>query len=214
MTTLNVYVNCDSSDSEYGTSGVDWVLHAEGSDKLIFSAGSATVADGESIPSEQDLIQAGTLVSTTVAVEVQKCFLQDTSDAILKEIHNAGNQNKRYTFAFSFSGATASEPVLEIWDDSDLDSTDLVCLGEGTPANSWFLGICTTSGLPGADWFAGGSQINMAGSADSHFIYLNDENGALAGADVLYCQLGIKIPANPDDSASAQPVYVCKYTSN
>jgi len=207
---LIVAVNCDTQDLEYGVSGVDWVDLNLTNDELIFSNGSAVVADGESIPSESELTQAGTVISDTVDVIVAKYFLADASEGILREIHNAGNQNKRYVFAFDFDGATASEPVLELWDDDNLNTTDLTSLGAGTPANSWWRGVVTTYGAPGASWV--GSKL--AGDSSGHYLSLNNENGALSGADTLYCNLKIVIPAGTTSSGLEQPVFVVKYTSN
>lgn len=207
---LKIYVNTDTDDDAYGESGMEYTEVNVDNDYLVLSAGSATVADGEPIPSESDLIQAGTLISASVDVTVAKYLLADVGSNLLREIHNAGNQNKRYVFCFSFDGATASEPVLEIWDDDDLDTTDIYSLGEGTPSNSWWKGVVTTDGLPGADWV--GSKL--AGSSDGHFLWLNNESGALTIAKDLYCNLKIIIPSGTTNSASETPVLAVKYTTN
>ena len=212
-TILTIYVNTDTTDDEYGESGVEWTQVDTDNDYLIFSTGSATVADGESLPSASDLNQAGTLVSESEVTVVSKCFLADVGSNLLREIHNAGNQNKRYVFCFSFDGSTSSEPVLELWDDDGLDSTDLYSLGEGTPADSWWKGVVTTDALPGADW-ATGAPITLAGSTAGHFLYLNNESGALSVAKDLYCNLAIVIPINPTQSALEEPVFVIKCTKN
>lgn len=210
MSTMTFYVNNDTADSPLNTSGIDWTEVSIVNDKLIFSAGSTDVIDGGSIPTADELNQAGTVVSAVAEVEVDKCFLEDVSASILKEIHNWGSQNKRYVFAFDFDGATASEPVLEIWDDDGLDTTDNYSLGDGTPADSWWFGVTTTDALPGASW----AGTALAGSGAGRFLYLNNGNGALVGADTLYCNLKIVIPVNPTQGNAESPVICCKFTSN
>jgi len=206
---LTVYLNTGSQDTELGTSGVEFTEFSEGNDKLIFSAGSDVVADGEAIPSQSELIQAGVVLSGAEQI-VSKYFLEDTSANQLKEIHNMGNQDKRYVMAFDFDSATASEPVLEIWDDSDLDSITATTLGAGVPSSSWWRGIVTTSDTPGNNWVG----QKLAGSSSGYFLQLNDGNGALSGADTLYCNLKIVIPASATTGGSANPVIVVKWTSN
>lgn len=207
---LEIYFNTGSSDVEVGTFGSDWTLVDETSDELIFTAGSAIVADGEAIPSEAQLSSAGLrLLTPRVEQTIDTYLLADNDANELKEIHNMGAGNYRYVMGFSFDAATASEPVLEIWDDSDLDTIDLVCLGAGTASSSWFRGITTTDALPGAGW----TGSRLAGSGDGNFLWLNNENGALSGADVLYSQLRIVVPSTQTASAALNPVIVIKYTS-
>jgi hypothetical protein len=210
MTNLSIYVNNDTQDQPLNTSGISWTLVDINNDYLIFSNGSDVVADGESIPTDTELNQAGVIISATEEVIVPKYFLADANAVVLKEIHNAGNQNKRYVFAFYFDGATASEPVLELWDDEDMDTVDAYSLGNGTPANSWWKGVVTTDGLPGADW-AGSA---LAGATDTHFLKLNNNNGALTTAKTLYCNLKIVIPAGATQGGAEVPILVVKWTSN
>jgi len=207
-TELTVHVNCDTDDQPLGTSGIDWQEMSIANDKLLFSAGSIIVADGETIPSDSAKNQAGTLISATEDVEVNRCFLEDVSSGILREIHNFA-ENKRYVFAFSFDGETTSEPILELWDDEDLDSIELYSLGNGVADDSWWKGIVTTDGLPGDDW----AGYPLAGSENNHFLWLNNENGALLSAKVLYCNLKIIIPAGTTQSGLEQPIISIKYTS-
>lgn len=209
MSNLKVYLNCDTQDLPLGSSGVDWVEANLAADFLVFSNGSATVKDGEPIPSAFQLNQAGVVLSDSEQV-VPHYFLADVSEDLLREIHNAGNQNKRYVFCFSFDGDTASEPVLELWDNSSLDTTDLFSLGAGVPTNSWFRGVVTTDGLPGVDWV--GSKL--AGSTDGHFLWLNNLGGALSTAKDLYCNLKIVVPASFPSASAEAPIMVVKYTSN
>ena len=206
---LSIKINCDTQDEPQETSGVTWITFDEDNDKVIFSAGSTTVADGEAIPSDSAYNQAGTII-TTSDVNVAKYFLEDSSAAIIREIHNAGNQNKRYVFCFSFSAATASEPLLEVWDDSTVDTTASYCLGESTPADSWFRGVLTTDALPGASW----TGTTLAGDTAGYFLYLNDEGGALSVATDLYINLKIVVPANFGYSGAETPVLCVKYCQN
>jgi len=207
-TALTISVNTGTQDTELGTSGVEFTEIDISNDELIFSAGSASVADGQSIPSETQLNQAGVLI-TGVETIVSKYFLSDNSSGTLKQIHNMGNQNKRYVVACDFDGATASEPILEVWDDTDLDSVDNVSLGSGTPSSSWWRGITTTAGAPGADW--AGSRL--AGSSDGYFLWLNNENGALSVADTLYFQMKIIVPATQQDAGAENSVVAVKFAT-
>lgn len=207
-TAMKFLVNCSTSDSSYPTSGVNWVEVALASDSIIFSNGSDIVIDGASIPTEFQLTQAGIIKSVSEQI-VPHYFLADVSSNLLQEIHNAGNQNKRYVFAFNFDGATASEPVLELWDNDDMDTVDLVSLGGGDPTASWWRGVVTTDGLPGTNWV--GSKL--AGASSTHYLELNNGNGALSGAETLYCNLKIVCPANFTQAAADKPVLVVKYTT-
>jgi len=205
---LTVYCNTGTSDQELGTSGAEFTEFSEGNDTLIFSAGSNVVKDGEPLPSQSDLIQAGVIL-TGVQQVVSLYLLADLDANELKEIHNMGNQDKRYVMAFDFNAATASEPVFELWDDSNLNTIIGVTLGAGTPSSSWWRGITTTDGLPGSNW----TGSRLAGSGSGYFLELNDGNGPLNGADTLYCQLKIVIPATATTGGSAVPVFAIKYTS-
>lgn len=206
---LIVAVNTGTADLEYGVSGAEWIDVSPANDTLIFSAGSDTVKDGEPIPSQNQLIQAGVVLSGAEQI-VPKYFLADVSANLLREIHLAGNQDKRYVFACVFDSATASEPVLEVWDDSNLNSVDIPELGAGTPSSSWYRGIVTTDSSAGTDW----TGSRLAGSSDGNFLWLNNQNGALSGADNLYFQFKIVIPATATSGSSAVPVFVVKYLSN
>ena len=206
---LQIFVNTGLTDQEYNTSGAQFTEFSVGNDALIFSAGSNVVKDGEPIPSQSDLIQAGVILSGAEQI-VPTYLLSDLSANELKEIFNMGNQDKRYTVAFVFSALTASEPVLEIWDDSDLDTITGVTLGSGTPSSSWWRGITTTAGLPGNNW----TGSRLAGSGSGFFLLLNNGNGPLVGADTLYAQLKIVIPASVTVGGSATPVFAVKWTSN
>lgn len=205
---MNVWINCDSVDSPLGTSGIDFVQMDTDVDFLIMlTNGSASVADGQPIPSTTQLNQAG-LVLTGVEQTCSKYFLADDSANLLKQIHNAGSGNKRYTFGFEFLAETASEPTLEAWDSVSMDTADDVVLGEGTPSSSWIAGIVTTDALPGVGW----SGVRLAGDTAGHFLNLNNGNGALTGAETLYAQLKVIMPATETDGGAEQPILVVKWT--
>ena len=208
-TVLTVYINTGTVDDAYGEIDVEFTEMNLVNDYLVFSNGSDVVKDGEPIPSSSDLNQAATVI-TNVEQVVSKYFLADISENELKEIHLAGNQNKRYVFCFSFDGATASEPVLEVWDDINLNSFDLYSLGSGNANNSWFRGVVTTSGSPGEDWIG----KKLAGSSTDHFLFLNNSLGALTSAKKLYSNLKIVVPASFANPGTETPVICVKYTTN
>lgn len=204
---LDIYINHSNTDDPLNTSGVDWILLDSDNDRIIISDGSDTIADGESSPGESALNSAGIVLDGTEQT-FDKYFLDDASDVELKEIFLMGAGNYRYVMAFDFDGATTSEPVLEAWDDTDMDSTASVVLGAGTPSSSWIKGVVTTDGSPGASWT--GSAI--AGSSDGHYLNLNNGNGALSGAGTLYCNLKVVVPTSQEDAGATTPILVVKYT--
>ena len=208
---LKIYVNVDTDDLTYGTSGVDWFEFSEGNDQVIFTNGNTEVADGADIPSQAELISAGVIL-TGVEIIMDTYLLQDTSANELKDIPNMGNVNKSYVIAFDFDTLTASEPHFEVYDDTNLNTADGAMLGSGTPSSSFIRGITTTSSPPGANWVSG--AIRMAGSSDSNFLYLNDQNGFLTVATTLYANLCVVIPASRTTGFSANPVFVCKWLEN
>lgn len=212
MTELIFRVNKTSSDIAYANmeSGDEFYVDVAVDDVLIASAGSAAVADEQPIPDAIALNRAATLLDAIDPVEVAKYFLADTSYTKLREIFLAGSVNKRYVFCCSFDGATASEPVLEAWDNEDMDSTDLICLGTGVPALSWYKAICTTAGLPGAGW----TGTALAGSGVDNSILLNNGTGPLTVAKDLYFNFYILIPAGITTPAGENPVLVITYTTN
>jgi hypothetical protein len=209
MTNLLLRINNSAVDNPYVTSPSNFITVAA-DDTFIFSAGSALVANGQPIPSQADLNRAATLLSPTLATIVAHYFLGDTSLNLLKEIYLAGNGNNRYAFCCSFDGATASEPQLEAWDDSDLDSYSLTCLGSGNPANSWYKAKCTTSLAPGATW----TGTPLGGSGASNIILLNDGAGALTVAKDLYFNFHVNIPAGVTTPGQYLPVLVVTYATN
>lgn len=209
MANLDIWVNCSNTDSPLGTSGIDWVEFSSGNDQLIFTNGSDEVADGEDTPTQQQLINAG-IILTGLEIVVDDYLLLDASANQLKSIDLMGNTTNRYVLAFDFDAETASEPVLEVWDDINFNTIDSQMLGSGTPSQSFIRGITTTNSAPSTDW----TGSRLAGSSSGNFLYLNDQNGALTDADTLYCNIKIVIPASQTTGFSSNPVFVCKYLSN
>jgi len=205
---LTIHINHSSSDYPLNTSGVDWIEVDTDNDRLIISDGSATVADGQVSPGEAALNSAG-LVITALEQTFDTYLLDDASVALLKEIYLMGAGNYRYVMAFDFDAATATEPVLEAWDDSDLDTTASVVLGAGTPANSWIKGVTTTAALPGASW----SGDPLAGSTDGNYLELNNGSGELTVATTLYANLKVVLPISQTDGGASTPVLVVKWAT-
>ena len=83
---MDLYINNLSDELAYGVSGSDWIIVDPTADYFIFSSGSATVADGESIPSETELNRAAVQLDADNPVNVSKYFLADDTDSKLKEI--------------------------------------------------------------------------------------------------------------------------------
>lgn len=209
MATLTIAANVSSNNTPYSESGAAWIVVDSTNDTLIFSAGSDTVADGETIPTQSEYNQAGVIL-TGVQQIVSKYFLADASANMIREIQLMGNTTNRYVLAFDFDDVTATEPVLELWDDSNLDTIAGTSLGAGTASSSWWRGITTTSSSPSADW----TGSTLAGSSSSHYLNLNASGGALSGAKTLYCNLKIVIPASAATGLSATPVFAVKFASN
>jgi hypothetical protein len=207
---MNIYLNTTTTDSSLATAPADFVEMDTDVDFLILlTNGSTSVADGQPIPSTTQKNQAG-LVLTGVEQTCSKYFLADNSDNLLKQIDNMGVGNKRYVIAFDFTEAsTASEPVLECWDDVTMLTADAVCLGAGTPSASWIVGVCTTDALPGVGW----TGSRLAGDTSTHFLNLNNSNGALVAPKTLYAQLKVVVPSTQANGGNESPIMVVKWTT-
>ena len=208
---LTVHINVDTQDLPLNTSGVDFVQFSEGNDQIIFTQGNTEVVDGANTPTQSELISAGVELDGNQFI-VSEYLLQDTSENLLKNIDNMGNIDKQFVIAFDFDAPTASEPVLEVWDDSNLNTIDNAMLGSGTPSASFIRGVTTTTASPGANWITSGTR--MAGSSDGNFLNLNDLGGFLTGATTLYAQLAVVVPASQTTGFSANPVFVVKWLEN
>ena len=207
-TTLTIHANNDTDDEVLGASGVEWTEISPDNDEILMTKGNPSVADGQPIPSSFERSKAGMILDGTVQI-VELYLLADLSENELKEIHNMGNQNKRYVLAFHFDGITTSEANLEAWDNISMNTINNVSLGGGVPSSSWLKGVVTTDALPGVDWVG----TRLAGSGAGNFLYLNNNNGALSGAKTLYCNLKLTIPSTQIGSGAELPILVCKYTT-
>lgn len=210
MTDMILYINNSLIESEIGMSGVEWIAVDPQYDTFIFSNGGSGVVDGDDTPTDIELNRSAVQLSESSSVIVPKYFLLDYSADLLREIKLAGNQAKRFAFCCSFDGATATEPQLEAWDNSDMNTYIDAGLGNGSPSASWYKGICTTTDTPDPNW----TGINLAGSDFSNVILLNDGVGGLNTADDLYFNFKIVIPAGYLTPAIHTPVLVVTYTTN
>lgn len=190
MADLTFLVNYVDADVAFSTTPADYIEVDLTNDYLIWSDSLDDLMTHE--PTTDELNEAATIIDELVATTVARCLLMDYSHDVggsyYTHLIKGMSENKRYVFLFSFDDATATEPQLEAWDDSDHDSTDLNVLGAGTPNDTMLKGVCTTNTLPGALW--AGSPI-----AGSNILLLNDGDGALSGAKDLYANLKIVIPA-------------------
>jgi len=209
MANVTIWVNTTNTDAGVGNSGTDWLEFSPGNDKLIFTGGSVQVADGQDTPTQQELISAGIVLTGSQIVVDDYLFLDADMDE-LYSIPLMGNQDTQYVLGFEFDDATASEPVLEIWDDNTFATIDSAMLGSGVASNSFVRGITTTYASPGTNW----TGSRLAGSGAGNFLYLNDGNGALSAADILYANLKVIIPASQTTGFSATPVFCVKFLSN
>ena len=213
MTSLNLLINHSTQDSIIGSSGTDWITVDPNYDVFIFSGGSILgggVSDGDAIPTQTLLNRYAVQLDPVNPVIVPHYFLADYSSNLLKEIKLAGNQNKRYSFAAQFDGATATEPQLEAWDDLNMSSIITPGLGAGVPANSWYRAISTNLSLPGANWVG----TPLAGSGSINVLLLHNGAGALTVATNLYFNFKIVIPGGYVTPVISTPILAIVYTTN
>jgi len=200
MTNLTIRTNYIDADLEYGESGAGYIDLDLDHDYIIWTKGDATVKDLMTAePTAKELNNASAIIDASADVDVALCLLMDYSHNVggayyTHEVVGMG-ENKQFVFDFSFDGATASEPQLEAWDDSNHNTTDAHVLGNGTPANSMLKAIATSTSLPGASW--AGSSI----AGNDNVLLLNEGNGALdelatgETSHELYANIKITIPA-------------------
>lgn len=213
MTSLTLLINHSTQDAIVGASGTDWIAVDPNYDILIFSQGSLSgggVSDGDAIPTEALLNRYAVQLDAINPVIVPKYFLADYSVNLLREIKLAGNQNNQFVFAAQFNGATATEPVLEAWDTSNMDTFISPALGGGTSSASWYKAISTNLTLPGANWIG----TSLAGAGTSNILLLNNNLGVLTGAASLYFNFKIVIPGGYITPIVATPVLSIIYTTN
>jgi len=206
---VEVFVNHTSDDNSRVFDPSDFIQMDLANDKLIFSAGSAAVADGQDTPTNAELNEAATIIQPT-PVEVAHTFLLDVSDVgqELKEMFMANSGDHQYVICLAFDGATASEPTLEAWDDDTHVTANLNCLGVGTPANSMLKAVLTTGGSPGAGW----AGTPIAGGAAPNVLLLNGGGGALGGATDVYVNIHWDVPGAYITPFAEEPVLSVRYT--
>jgi len=213
---LTVLTNYVDADVNYETTPADYIAMDLVNDYLIWTEGDAVVKDLMTHePTSGELNTAATKIDPDNPKTVDKCLLMDFSHDVggsyYTHLVKGMSENKRYVYAFSFNGATASEPQLEGWDDSNHNTTAKHVLGNGTPANSFVKGVCTTASLPGASWV--GSAI-----AGANILQLNNGNGALTAlatgetSQELYANLKILIPQAYATPAVETFVLTVRYT--
>jgi len=219
MINLDVMINYVNSDQNYDTNAAAYISLDLTNDYLIWTAGSASVKDLMTAePTNEQLNAAATQIDPDVDVTVPYCLLMDYSHdvggAYYTHVVKGMGLNKRFVFAFSFDGATATEPQLEAWDNSSHTTADKYVLGAGTPADSMVKAVCTTSSLPGSSW----AGTAIAGSEAGRYVQLNDGNGALSdlGSGILsqelYANIKIVIPAAFATPAAETFVLTVRYT--
>ena len=220
-TNMNVLINYVDSTVSYQTTPANYIQMQLSQDYLIWTDGDDTVKDlAEHEPTEEELNEASTIIDEDADKTVDKCLLMDYSHDVggsyYTHLVKGMGENKRYVFAFSFDGATASEPQLEAWDDSNHNSYDKHVLGNGTPADSFVKVVCTTDSLPGASW--AGQAI--AGDGASRVLQLNNGTGALGdvpsgqSTQELYANIKLVIPQDYSTPSVEEFVLVVRYTYN
>lgn len=209
MTNVVISVNTDTQDLPKGTSAIEWTDIEPLDDSIIFTRGDNIVKDGAQIPSASALTQAGIILNSTEQI-VSNYLLSDVSANTLKTIFGMGNLDNKHVIAFDFDGITASEPVLEAWDDASMTTINTTVLGQGSAISSWLRGVVTTDISPGTNWLG----VRLAGAADGNFLWLNNGNGALSAPKILYCNLKLVIPALQLDGIADTPIIVVKYATN
>lgn len=213
MTNLDLLINHSTVDDIVGGGGTDWITVDPLNDYLIFSQGSLTgagVSDGDPLPSSTLLNRYAVLLDSVNPVTVPKYFLAKVSLNLLKELKLAGNQNKRYSIAAQFDGATATEPQLEAWDNASMNSLVSPSLGGGIPAVSWYKAISTNLILPDANWVG----TPLAGDGISNILLLNNGLGGLTVAGNLYFNFKVVIPGGYLTPGIHTPILAIVYTTN
>ena len=221
MTSLELYVHTGtvkSPEENFVTTPGDYTLVELTNDYLIWTGVDTVVKDGMlTEPSETQLINASPIIDPSNPVVVPVCLLMDYSGIgvkCLKQINGMGTDHIKDVFCFHFTGATATEPQLEAWDDDTMLTILNKVLGgsETTPLenpdDSMVLGVCTTTDPdPGEDWGA-----PLAGNGATYVLKLNQGDGALTVAKDCYANLKIKIPANFANPAIETFSLVARYT--
>jgi len=220
-TVLSILTNYVDADVDYATTPADYIVMDLTNDYLIWTEGSAVVEDLMTAePTTSELNGASVIIDPDADKEVPLCLLMDYSHDVggsyyTHQVLGIG-ENKRFVFGFSFDGATANEPQLEAWDDSNHTTYAKNVLGLSTPANSFLKGVVTTVALPGVSW----AGTPLAGDGSSNILLLNAGSGALSAlasgetSQELYANLKIVIPQDYATPSVESFVLTARYTWN
>lgn len=207
-TAMDFFINYVDADVNYATTPADYIEVDLTNDYLIWSATLDDLMTHE--PTAEELNENASIIDDSADVTVAECLLMDYSHDVggsyYTHLVKGMGENKRYVFAFSFDGATATEPQLEAWDDDSHTTIAKNVLGESTPANSMVKAVCTTAALPGASW------VGTAIAGASNVVLLNAGLGALSVAKDLYANIKIVIPTDYDTPAAETFVLTIRYT--
>jgi hypothetical protein len=195
--TVNILVNLSANDVPCTNPAGDsnFLLLGSG-DYLVWKDSQQMVGDtisGMSYP---------VIIPESVVSEAPKLFLADYSEAIYQQVVLAGTSlsvmggDNRYVCCAWFSGATATIPYLEMYDDDTHETWESKPLGDGVPADSLFKAICTTNAVPGSATWSG---TPLAGT-DSRIAL---DTGALSGAKYLYWNMKQILTSVMSDWSSA-----------
>jgi len=201
---MKFLVNTTLTDLSYSAAPANFLEVAIG-DYFIFSQGSVNVADGQSIPTEEELNQALLIIPNSGSIIIPKIFIADISAGIIKEI-KLQSANARYVFCVSFDAQTGTEPVFEVWDASGNTYTSQI-LGLGTPNNSYVRGVLTNLGLPGVNWLG----TPLAGDLSANHLLLNNGLGRLLVATDLYFNLKASINSTFNTQLETPKMYIKFY---
>ena len=207
MTSLIIRANLVDADIPYSGSGgisahyitLDLVGDSLGCDYLIWSEDLENHLTHE--PDSNELNEHAVILTDTEHL-VPELLVMDYShdwggDAYYTHLIKGMGENAQYVLCFSFSGATATEPQLEAWDDADHDTFDKDVLGLGVEGDSWVRAMCTTTACS-----SGWEGIAIAGDSPTRVVKLNDESGALdelesgETSQELYANIKIVVPAD------------------
>jgi len=228
-TLLSIKCNLVDADVPYNDVGIiegnqaDYITLDLVHDYLIWSEDLEAHLNHDPI---NDLNEHAVVIDDDAEKLVPECLVFDYSgdwdgSNYYTQLVKGMGENKRFVFCFSFDGATANEPQLEAWDDSDHDSYAKHVLGAGRPANSMVKVVCTTGVAPATNWaLSGGAGIAIAGSGATRIIKLNDGNGALDDlatgetSQEVYANIAVVIPQAYATPAVESFILTVRYTWN
>jgi hypothetical protein len=215
-TLLTMRCNLINADHDYANYPADFITLDLTNDYLIWSEDLEDHMTAE--PTTDELNAHAIIIDADAPKTVPECLVMDYSHdfdgAYYTQLIEGMGLNKQYVFCFSFDGATANEPQLEAWDNSNHDTFDKNVLGLGVEGDSMIKAVCTTGTLPGASWV--GTAI--AGNSATRVVKLNDGNGALPELESgetsqeLYANIKIVIPQDYATPAVESFILTVRYT--